>query len=62
MAVTGRLALLVALGALVVGLLVPSLLGVLVVSGALALLAVGTRWRRSRWGACASTASRTRPR
>ncbi|MDD7918424.1 DUF58 domain-containing protein [Actinomycetospora callitridis] len=40
MAVTGRLALLVALGALVVGLLVPSLLGVLVVSGALALLAV----------------------
>jgi uncharacterized protein (DUF58 family) len=40
MAVTGRLALLVALGALVVGLLVPSLLGVLVVSGTLALLAV----------------------
>ena len=40
MAVTGRLALLVALGALVVGLLVPSLLGVLVVSGTLALLAI----------------------
>ena len=40
MAVTGRLALLVALGALVVGLLVPSLLGVLVVSGTLALVAV----------------------
>ena len=40
MAVTGRLALLVALGALVVGLVVPSLIGVLVVSGALALLAV----------------------
>jgi len=40
MAVTGRLALLVALGALVVGLGVPSLLGVLVVSGALALVSV----------------------
>lgn len=40
MAVTGRLALLVALGALVVGLLLPSLLGVVVVSGTLALLAV----------------------
>ena len=39
MAVTGRLALLVALGALVVGLVVPSLLGVLVVSGVLALAA-----------------------
>lgn len=40
MAVTGRLALLVALGALVVGLLWPSGTGVLVVSGVLALAAV----------------------
>ena len=62
MAVTGRLALLVALGALVVGLL-----------RALAARGAGrvrrrsrwsrswTRWRRSPSGACASTASRTRP-
>ena len=40
MAVTGRLALLVALGALVVGFAVPSLVGVLVVTGVLAVVAV----------------------
>ncbi|MDF2979754.1 MAG: hypothetical protein K0S40_4482, partial [Actinomycetospora sp.] len=40
MAVTGRLALLAALGALVVGFLLPSVWGVLVVSAVLAVLAV----------------------